>query len=110
MFTDDTHVQALNREWRDQDKPTNVLSFAANEGGGPPSLMLGDIVLARQTIEREAKIQGKNRNDHLIHLIVHGLLHLLGHDHQQEGEALEMEQLETDILFELGIDDPYALR
>ena len=108
LFTDDAQVQELNRDYRQQDNPTNVLSFAAQEGGGPATLMLGDIVLARQTIEREAAAQDKNREDHLTHLIVHGFLHLLGYDHETDHEAEIMEELETRILATLGIADPYA--
>lgn len=108
LFTDDGQVQELNRDYRQQDKPTNVLSFAAQEGGGPATPMLGDIVLARQTIEREAAEQEKSREDHLTHLIVHGFLHLLGYDHETDGEAEIMENLETRVLANLGIADPYA--
>ena len=108
LFTDDAQVQELNRDYRQQDKPTNVLSFAAQEGGGPATSMLGDIVLARQTIEREATEQDKGREDHLTHLIVHGFLHLLGYDHETDDEAEIMEELETRILAHLGIADPYA--
>ena len=108
LFTDDAQVRELNRDYRQQDKPTNVLSFAAQEGGGPATLMLGDIVLARQTIEREAGEQDKSRDDHLTHLILHGFLHLLGYDHETDEEAEIMEDLETRILAKLGIADPYA--
>lgn len=108
LFTTDEHVQDLNRQWRQQDKPTNVLSFAANEGGGPPTPVLGDIVLAQETVLQEAKAQGKTFENHLTHLIIHGFLHLLGYDHMQEAEAQEMEGLETRILAELGIADPYG--
>lgn len=108
LFTDDAQVRELNRDYRQQDKPTNVLSFAAQEGGGPATLMLGDIVLARQTIEREAGEQDKTRDDHLTHLILHGFLHLLGYDHETDEEAEIMEDLETRILAQLGIADPYV--
>lgn len=108
VFTSDRHVQELNRQWRQQDKPTNVLSFAANEGDGPPSPVLGDIILAQETILREAEAQDKTPEEHLTHLIIHGFLHLLGYDHLQEIEAQEMEGLETVVLAELGIADPYA--
>ncbi|MGI9366265.1 MAG: rRNA maturation RNase YbeY [Rhizobiaceae bacterium] len=108
LFTTDEHVQELNRQWRQQDKPTNVLSFAANEGAGPLTPVLGDIVLAQETILQEAKAQGKTRQDHLTHLIIHGFLHLLGYDHILEAEAREMEELETCVLAQLGIADPYG--
>jgi probable rRNA maturation factor len=108
LFTDDNQVQQLNADYRNQDKPTNVLSFAAQEGDGPETLLLGDIVLARQTVEREAQEQSKPVTDHLTHLVIHGFLHLLGYDHETEAEAVEMESLETRILADLGIADPYA--
>ena len=110
LFTDDSAVAALNAEWRGKDKPTNVLSFPAPpdmpvpEGEPRP---LGDVVLALGVISREASEQGKSLRDHTAHLIVHGVLHLLGYDHETDGEAQEMEQLETSILKGLGISDPY---
>lgn len=110
VFTDDAAIREINREWRDKDKPTNVLSFPAFplEPGGKPGPMLGDIVLARETIEREAADLGKPVDEHLTHLLVHGFLHLFGYDHMDAEEAEEMEGLETRILSELGISDPYA--
>ncbi len=110
VFTDDPSIREINREWRDQDKPTNVLSFPAFplEPGGKPGPMLGDIVLARETIEREAADLGQPVEAHLTHLLVHGFLHLFGYDHMDAEEAEEMEGLETRILSELGISDPYA--
>lgn len=110
VFTDDAAIREINREWRAQDKPTNVLSFPAFplEPGGKPGPMLGDIVLARETIEREAADLGKPVDEHLTHLLVHGFLHLFGYDHMDAEEAEEMEGLETRILSELGISDPYA--
>lgn len=107
VFTDDGHVQALNRQWRDQDKPTNVLSFAANDGEGPQSPLLGDIIVAFETVRGEAIEQKKRFDDHLAHLLVHGFLHLLGYDHIEDAEAEEMEALETLILASLGIAPPY---
>lgn len=107
VFTDDEQVRTLNRQWRDQDKPTNVLSFAANDGGGPFSPLLGDIVLAVETIGREADEQNKSFDDHLTHLLVHGFLHLVGYDHLENDEAEEMEALETLILASLDIANPY---
>ncbi|NKB53178.1 MAG: rRNA maturation RNase YbeY [Rhizobiaceae bacterium] len=107
LFADDALVQDLNFQWRQINRPTNVLSFAAREAGGPETPVLGDIVLARETIEREAAQQDKSRDDHLSHLIVHGFLHLIGFDHESDAEAADMESLETRILDDLGIADPY---
>jgi probable rRNA maturation factor len=109
LFTDDATVRTINRQWRNFDKPTNVLSFPAAampvpEGEVAP---LGDIVLARETITREAGEQGKAFAHHTTHLIVHGVLHLLGYDHETDAEALIMEAAERDILTQLGIADPY---
>jgi probable rRNA maturation factor len=109
VFTYDDHIRELNRLFRGTDKPTNVLSFpaVADDGGmGLPSL-LGDIVLAQETVAAEAADQGLTFDHHLTHLIVHGFLHLLGHDHETEAEALVMERLETAILGGMGIADPY---
>lgn len=108
LFTDDARVQQLNKQWRHIDRPTNVLSFAAQEADALPTPVLGDIVLARETIEREASEQGKFREDHLTHLIIHGFLHLLGFDHETDADAHEMETLETIVLEGLEIADPYA--
>lgn len=106
LLTDDTHIAALNHQWRNKQEPTNVLSFPATAGAMMPAL--GDIVLARQTITREADIDGKSLDAHLMHLIVHGFLHLLGYDHIEVDQAEQMETLERAILTELGINDPYA--
>ena len=109
VFTDDAHVRALNAGWRGKDRPTNVLSFPAfprgKRGALPP--MLGDIVLAAETVAREAQLEEKPLADHLAHLIVHGILHLIGYDHESDAEAEEMEGLERQILAGLGIPDPY---
>ncbi|WP_306117301.1 MULTISPECIES: rRNA maturation RNase YbeY [unclassified Roseitalea] len=110
VFADDAAIAALNAQWRGQDKPTNVLSFpvfAVAPGDRLPP-MLGDIVLARETIAREAGIDGKSVDAHLTHLIVHGILHLLGYDHVKDSQAEQMERLERVILADLGMDDPYA--
>lgn len=110
LFTDDDAIAAINGEWRGQDKPTNVLSFPTPDDLPIPkgeARPLGDIVLAHGVIAREADEQGKTLRDHTAHLIVHGTLHLLGFDHQNEAEAEEMEALETRILKGLGISDPY---
>lgn len=117
LFTSDSEVHTLNREWRQRDKPTNVLSFPMlergelediGEGSGPP-VMLGDIALAYETCAREAAEKGVTLEAHAAHLIVHGLLHLAGHDHVESDEQAEaMEALETRILAKLGIADPYG--
>lgn len=110
VFTDDAAIREINAEWRSMDKPTNVLSFPAFplEPGKMPAPMLGDIVIARETVEREAVDLEKSFDDHLTHLLVHGFLHLFGYDHMETEEAEEMEALETRILAELGLSDPYA--
>lgn len=110
VFTDDAAIREVNAEWRGQDKPTNVLSFPAYPlaPGGMPGPMLGDIVIARETLEREAVDLEKRFEDHLIHLMVHGFLHLFGYDHMNVAEAEIMEGLETGILASLGLSDPYA--
>lgn len=103
-LTSDRAVRALNHDFRGQDKPTNVLSF--------PTFTrpyLGDIALARATIAREARQQGKSLEHHLAHLVVHGVLHLLGHDHAVRADARRMEALEKRVLAGLGIGDPYVL-
>lgn len=116
LFTTDAEVHSLNREWRGRDKPTNVLSFPMLERDGlarlapdgPPE-MLGDIALAHETCAREAAEKGVSLEAHATHLIVHGLLHLAGHDHVDSDEQAEaMEALETRILAKLGIADPYG--
>ena len=108
VFASDGEQQALNRQWRGTDSATNVLSFPQIEPFTPLSGLIGDIVLARQTVEREAAEQGKNLDHHLAHLVVHGFLHILGYDHEDESDALAMERIETQILSRLGIPDPYA--
>ena len=116
LFTSDAEVHGLNRDWRQRDKPTNVLSFPmlareeleALAPAGPP-VMLGDIALAFATCAREAAAKGVPLEAHAAHLIVHGLLHLAGHDHvHSDAEAEAMEALETRILAKLGIADPYG--
>lgn len=106
VLTDDTEIQVLNKEYRDKDKPTNVLSFPIS----PPASMLGDIVLAKGVIEREAKEKTISFEAHLTHLLIHGFLHLQGYDHQNDSEAAIMEQLEIKALSTLGIDNPYEIR
>lgn len=118
LLTSDAEVHALNREWRQRDKPTNVLSFPMLERGellalesdGPPEL-LGDIALAFETCAREAAEKSVPLEDHAAHLIVHGLLHLAGHDHETSPQDAEtMEALETKALALMGIADPYGDR
>lgn len=104
LLTDDDAVRELNGRFRDKDKPTNVLSFPAPENAFPH---LGDIVLAYGVCEAEAEAQGKILADHLSHLVVHGVLHLLGRDHEDDAEAEEMEAEERDILAQIGVADPY---
>lgn len=109
LLADDAAVQALNRDWRKIDKPTNVLSFPATPAKGPgiPAL-LGDIAIAFETVDREAQAEGKPFLHHLAHLAVHGYLHLLGYDHQTDSEAEAMEALEREILAVMRVPDPYA--
>lgn len=112
-LTDDAVMQQLNKDFRHQDKPTNVLSFPAEPEDemspfyNPALLQLGDIALGYETLEREAKEQGKSFKDHFTHLLIHGTLHNLGFDHQTDAEAEEMEGLESQILNSLGISNPY---
>jgi probable rRNA maturation factor len=104
LLTDDDAVRELNGRFRDKDKPTNVLSFPAPENAFPH---LGDIVLAYGVCATEAEAQGKTLADHLSHLVVHGVLHLLGRDHEDDAEAEEMEAEEREILAQIGVADPY---
>ena len=109
LLTDDAVVKTLNRNWRKQDKPTNVLSFPASaQAGLGQAPMLGDIAVAFETVASEAHADGKTLDDHLLHLVVHGFLHLLGFDHFDDAEAGIMEDHERMILGSLGISDPYA--
>ncbi len=111
VFADDDFVQSLNKQYRSQNKPTNVLSFplTQNHAGANAPILLGDVVLALQTIVREASEAGKTLAAHTQHLIVHGVLHLLGHDHEAENEAKAMESLEIEILDAIGVADPYTV-
>jgi len=105
LLTDDAAIQQLNAQFRGKDRPTNVLSFPAAESAAPH---LGDIALAYGVCAAEAEAQGKPLRDHLMHLTVHGVLHLLGYDHEADAEAEEMEGVERAILATLGVSDPYA--
>ncbi len=105
LLSDDDAVQTLNARFRDRDRPTNVLSFPAPDGARPH---LGDVALAFGVCAREAQAQGKTLADHLTHLVVHGVLHLAGRNHEAEDEAVAMEGEERAILARLGVADPYA--
>ncbi|RZJ46860.1 MAG: rRNA maturation RNase YbeY [Brevundimonas sp.] len=105
LLTDDETVRDINARFRDRDRPTNVLSFPAAESAFPH---LGDLTLAYGVCAREAVEQGKTLSDHLSHLTVHGVLHLLGRDHEDDAEAEEMEAEERSILASLGVADPYT--
>ena len=113
LFTDDAAIHELNRTWRGRDGPTNVLSFPQSRPRSRsqvshPSSMLGDIVLAYETVRGEAALEGKPQEHHIAHLIIHGFLHLFGYDHETSNEAELMENLERSGLSKLGIADPYA--
>jgi probable rRNA maturation factor len=108
LLSDDAGVRELNRAWRGLNKATNVLSFPGSGAPIPDGVHhLGDIALAFETVAREAEAEGKSLADHMAHLIVHGVLHLLGYDHETDEEADAMEALETAALASLGIADPY---
>ncbi len=111
VLANDDLAQVLNREYRNKDKPTNVLSFANLDSDDPipkeGPVHIGDIILAFQTIDREAKEQDKFFKDHFVHMVVHGTLHLLGYDHIEEHEATIMETLEIRILEKMNIQNPY---
>ncbi len=106
VLTDDSAIRLLNRNWRGVDAATNVLSFPTGRTGGDP-LLIGDVVLAYETIATEARADGKPFAHHVAHLVVHGFLHLLGFDHERKKDAEAMERLERDILQRLAIPDPY---
>ncbi len=109
LLADDAEMRSLNKEYRKKDKATNVLSFPAPKSMKMPGMMhLGDIALGLETCVREADEQGKPFKNHVLHLSVHGALHLLGYDHENDDEAREMESLERAILKDLGVPDPYS--
>ncbi|MCA6107631.1 rRNA maturation RNase YbeY [Bradyrhizobium cenepequi] len=115
MLTDDSGIRTLNCNWRGIDKPTNVLSFPALQTTGADGLddaprMLGDIAIAYETTRKEADEEDKPFDHHLSHLAVHGFLHLIGYDHENDDDAEQMENLEREILAQLGIPDPYSDR
>lgn len=116
VLTDDAQIQTLNHDYRDKDKPTNVLSFPQIDWSDElalermlPLQNLGDIIIAFETVQREASEQDKTLNEHFIHLLTHGILHLFGHDHENDEEAELMEALEIRILADIGIKNPYAI-
>jgi probable rRNA maturation factor len=109
LLTDDSEIARLNRDWRGIDKPTNVLSFPASRVGQGDKL-LGDIVIAYETLERESRDESWDFLHHLAHLAVHGFLHLIGFDHETDAQAEEMEGLESRIMMRLNMPDPYVAR
>jgi probable rRNA maturation factor len=108
LLTDDEAIRLLNRDWRRIDRPTNVLSFPAMKTGDAP--LLGDIVIAYETLKRECEDEDRNFLHHLAHLTVHGFLHLFGYDHQSDTQADEMEGLEGRIMKRMNMPDPYHAR
>ena len=114
VLTDDATIRSLNRDWRGIDKPTNVLSFPSASGAGPldgeTGRMLGDIVVAYETLERESNEENREFLHHLAHLTLHGFLHLIGYDHETDAQADEMEGLESKIMTRLQMPDPYRDR
>ncbi len=107
VLADNPFVQNLNKTYRGKNKPTNVLSFPQDPDTGSKMINLGDVVLAYETVKKEANSQGKSFVDHVTHLLVHGILHLLEYDHENDEEAKEMESLEIRVLERLGIKNPY---
>ncbi len=116
LLTSDARVRELNARYRGRDRATDVLSFPAltpaeleTAGRAPAPLLLGDILLAFETVRADARREGKPLAAHLAHLLIHGLLHLLGHDHEREAEAAAMEEMERRVLAALGLPDPHAV-
>lgn len=113
LLCDDSFIQNLNQEYRSIEKPTNVLSFEVNDFEAgiyenvESDIILGDVIMAYETIEKESKEQNKPFKDHFIHLLTHGILHLIGYDHIDDNDALKMENLEINILKQLSIKNPY---
>ena len=109
LLGDDVAIAGMNKEFRGKEGSTNVLSFPPAQADPPgPQRFLGDIALAAETIAEEANFQGKRFEHHAAHLVVHGFLHLLGYDHENDADTNRMESRETAILRSIGIDDPYA--
>jgi probable rRNA maturation factor len=107
-IVDEAESQALNRDYRQRDRPTNVLSFPFEAPPGAVSDLLGDLVICAPVVAREASEQGKPLAAHWAHMVVHGVMHLLGYDHEKDDEAERMESLEKERLAALGIDNPYV--
>lgn len=112
LFTDDSTMRKINAQWREIDKPTNVLSFPSRQisPGEIPEVILGDIIFAHETISKEAIGLEKDFDEHLTHLFIHGFLHLFGYDHIEDDEAEQMEAIETGILASLNLSDPYETK
>lgn len=106
---DEAEIQSLNKDWRKRDAPTNALAFPLSGGAGAPSGVAGDVVACAPVIKREAAAQNKTLAAHWAHVIIHGVLHLMGYDHVNEQDAVAMEAKEIAILKNLGFPDPYAL-
>ncbi|MCF6438896.1 rRNA maturation RNase YbeY [Pseudoalteromonas luteoviolacea] len=106
-ITDEAESQELNSQYRGKDKPTNVLSFPFEAPPGIELPLVGDLIICPQVVFREAQEQEKTFHDHFAHMVIHGCLHLLGFDHINEQDAMEMESLEKEFLADLGIADPY---
>lgn len=111
LLTNDAAMQVMNRDYRGKDKPTNVLSFPGFDSieQDVETLMLGDIAFGIETLRREAEEQGKSLKDHYAHLLLHGFLHLIGFDHEDEEDAEAMEALEISLLQQFGISNPYQM-
>ncbi len=110
VFVDEAAIQSYNRQYRQKDKPTNVLSFANQAMTPDDDDYLGDVLLCPSVVMSEAKAQGKTYEDHFAHMVIHATLHLRGFDHQTESEASAMEALEISLLNELGMDNPYEAK
>ena len=107
-IVDADESQSLNKEYRGKDKPTNVLSFPFEAPPGVNANILGDLVICAPVVRHEAQAQGKSESSHWAHMVVHGMLHLQGYDHENDDDAREMESREVSIMRQLGFDDPYG--